>query len=411
MSLPPSFAKPGVALILPEAETGLNPHGLYDVDSACTRTAIESQGYPFRIVDPRDSGALAETLASPEFPILLTVRSQCALWPLPPADSAAGQATRNKVVVTLIGNPPYYEGSARFHEAAFRHVLAMCADHDTLDYAESLNTSGALLLPYRPAYHAASLDEEAARAPASQRPIPILFAASYWPPEIFRERWQTLFRAYPNVLRVMEATAELVTQDVSLPVISALKRTLGKAKLKFDLTSKGAMMALELLTRFAHLRAREAALLSVLKRPSLVITTALPKNAVIHSQCRLIKEAPFSQLLSLMHQSRCIVAQNPNHMTGAISERVTNSMRRGCVVVNSPNNAMRRLDGKSAILLGKRGDGLDEWLDRAISADREFDEIGESARQTAEMEFRMDHAFAFVLEQAEALRSGQALTP
>jgi len=364
------------------------------------QAALVDRGYEVAVVDPLDARSFRAVLAAPEFPLILTVRSQAKDWPMPGPETAEFQAIRDKTLVTLIGNPPFYDGSTGFHDSVFRRKLAMLMDHDTVDYAQRLNRSGARLLPYRPAFNDIGLEDEGRWLPTSRRPVPILFVGSCDDPERFREAWRAAFDRFPEVVRSIEGAVEVLGANCALPVVQALERATVDLGLDLDLRSRAGRLALTLLARFTTNQTRRRLLARLIHYPSLIVTNAtvdLPKR---HAGCVVARPMPFSGILDLMKRTRCLVSLNPNSMTGAISERVTNAMRRGAVVVNAPNTAMRRYDGTSVGLLGPSLEGLDDWLDAATAGDPLLDGIGEAAVQVAGSAFRMDEAIDWILRFA-----------
>ncbi|GHD57161.1 hypothetical protein GCM10017083_38250 [Thalassobaculum fulvum] len=388
-----------MALVLPWLEQGLD-RDLYQLDYRCMQAALVDRGYAVRLVDPLDSRSLREVLAAPEFPLILTVRSQAKDWPVPVSGTAEFQAIRDKTLVTLIGNPPYYDGSTGFHDSVFRRKLAMLMDHDTLDYAHGVNRSGARLLPYRPAFNDIGLEDEAQWLPTSRRPVPILFVGTCDDPERFREAWRALFDRFPQVVRSIEGAAELLGATCALPVVRALERTTADLGLDLDLRSRAGRLALTLLTRFTTSQARRRLLARLAGYPSLIVTAGAVDLQKRHADCVVAGPMAFAGILDLMKRTRCLIALNPNSMTGAISERVTNAMRRGAVVVNAPNSAMQRYDGTSVGLLGPSMEGLTDWLDAATAGDPVLDDLGEAAVRVAGAEFRMDDAIDAILRHA-----------
>ncbi len=364
------------------------------------QAALADRGYAVRLVDPLDSRSLRDALAAPEFPLVLTVRSQAKDWPIPGRGSAEFDAIRDKTLVTLIGNPPYYDGSTGFHASVFRRKLAMLMDHDTLDYAQRVNRSGAQLLPYRPAFNDTGLDDEAHWLPASRRPVPILFVGTCDDPEPFRASWRAAFDRFPEVVRAIEGAAELLEANCALPVLQAFERTAGDLGLDLDLRSKAGRLALTLLTRFTTSQTRRRLLARLTGFPSLIVTTGTIDLPNRHADCVVAGPMAFSGILDLMKRTRCLVTTNPNSMTGAISERITNAMRRGAVVVNAPNTAMQGYDGTSLGLLGPSLEGLDDWLDAAAAGDPVLDGFGEAAVRVASSAFRMDDAVDSILRHA-----------
>ena len=94
----------------------------------------------------------------------------------------------------------------------------------------------------------------------------------------------------------------------------------------------------------------------------------------------------FRALLDLMKHACCIVSSNPNHMTGALTERVSNGMRRGAVILNPPNSALSPYMGRAVGNIGPQMERLEEWLDAAASGDERFDEMGASAIEIARLD-------------------------
>lgn len=399
----PMTAKPGLALVLPSLEKNLNAYGHYEITFDCMRRSIARLGCPVRVIDPRDRPGMAEVLESPDFPLLLTVRSQSEHWQLPDADTAAGRLARQKTLIVLMGNPPYFEGSARIHRAPFTRILARYLDGDSIEYAESINTSNAQISPHRTSYHDVFLDPVAAAVPASRRPVPILFVGTYDPPETFRGAWRAGFAAFPHIVQAIEDAAGQLADDLAEPVWKCLRRVAAQRGVEFDLRSKAGRLALDLLTRYVNNSARGRVLRTIAGFPSTIVATNLPDGIRPHPHATIRRSAAFSEMLELMHRSRCMVALNPNWMTGGISERVPNALARGAYVVNAPNSALAGLAAareSGVICFGNRWQGLTEALDAAASGDAGLDALGHGARRTAEAHFRMDDAFCEILRQA-----------
>lgn len=392
-------AASGVALVLPWLESGLD-RDLYGLDYQCLSRALTDSGYPVRLVDPLDAVDLCDALTAPDYPLILTVRSQSRDWPLPDHRTAEYAAIRNKTLVTLIGNPPYYDGSTGFHDSVFHRKLAVLMDHDSLDYAERLNRSGAQLLPYRPAYNDVGLEDEPQWLPTSRRPVPILFVGSYEDPDWFRESWRTAFARFPGIVRALDGAAERLASDLALPVIRSLAATAADLGIDFDLRSKAGRLALSLLTRFASNQARRLLLRRLTGYPSLIVLGGTLPASKRHEDCVVVGPMAFAGVLDTLKRTGVLVSLNPSGMTGGLSERVTNAMRRGALVVNAPNSALRDHDGTSVALLGSSMEGLESWLESALAGDTALDGYGQTAIQVARSSFRMDRAIDSVLRQA-----------
>lgn len=390
----------GVVLVPSSLELGVDPHALHEIDYICLHRAISALDRPVKIADPRDFVALQGALASAEYPLVLTIRSQSKDWQLPSPGTAEFEAVRAKTLITLAGNPPYYQGSFGFHQSVFQRKLTVLSDHDSFTYAESINISGARLLPHQPAFHDFALEDEADWLPTSKRPIPVLFVGSYTDPESLRIVWRQIFARFPGPLASIEAATEMLASNLRLPVWQALEQASTALKVDFDLRSRAGRIALELLTKFANHSVRKAALERIARYPSLIITGEMPEIRERHKACAVLPPVSFGNLLNMMKQTRCVVTTNPNGMTGAISERVPNAMRRGAVVVHAPNNVVGSLHGVGVELLGNALEGLDDRLDAAATGDGAWDSLGEMARAFAAAHFRMDDVFDAVLRTA-----------
>ncbi|MEQ8815762.1 MAG: hypothetical protein RLO51_26955 [Thalassobaculum sp.] len=385
--------------MLPWLEAGLD-RDLYQLDYACLHAALTGLGHAVRLVDPLDARCLREVLAAPEYPLVVTVRSQSKDWPTPDRGTPEFEVVRRKTLVTLIGNPPYYDGSTGFHDAVFDRKLGMLMDHDSLDYAARVGRAGTRLLPYRPAYNDVGLRDEPRWLPTSRRPVPILFVGNCDDPEHFRASWRVAFGRHPEVVRAIEAAAEALDADLALPVIGALERSTADLSVELDLRSKAGRLALTLLTRFATNRSRQRLLARLTLYPSLIVVAGNSRVTSRHKDCVVAGPMTFAGMLETMKRTRCLISLNANSMTGAITERVTNAMRRGVVVVNAPNTAMRRYAGTSLGLLGPAMEGLEGWLDSALAGHPALDELGASAIRVARSTFRMDDAIGSILRYA-----------
>ncbi len=390
----------GVILVLPTLESGLDPHRLHEVHYDCSYRALAGSGRKVAVVDPRNASEFRSLLSSDDYGFVVTERSQAPSWPMPVEGSPEYIRAISKVFITFAGNPPFYEGSFGFHQSAFKRKVAVLHDHDSLSYAETINVSGARLIPGRPMYHDLDLDDEATWLKPSRRQIPILFIGNYTDPETFRTAWRHGFARFPKPLASIEAASELLAASPRLPVWRALEQAIASLGIEFDLRSRAGRTALEMLSRFANHRARQAALDRVSRFPSRIIATELPPLPGRHPDCVLAPVASFPSFLNMLKETACLVTTNPNGMTGSVSERVPNAMRRGAVVLHAPNNNLRRLDDAGIVVLGDSLDDLDACLDSAAARDPRWDSLGAAARHYAERHFRMDDMYDALLETA-----------
>ncbi|GHD51200.1 hypothetical protein GCM10017083_25350 [Thalassobaculum fulvum] len=390
----------GVILVLPTLESNLDPHRLHEVHYDCSYRALAPSGRKVAVVDPRNVSEFQSLLSSDDYGFVVTERSQAPSWPIPAEGSPAYVRAIRKVFITFAGNPPFYEGSFGFHQAAFERKVAVLHDHDSLPYAEAINVSGARLVPGRPMYHDVGLNDEASWLAPSRRLLPILFVGSYTDPESFRAAWRHGFATFPKPLEAIEAAAELLAGSPRLPVWRALEQAVASLDIRFDLRSRAGRTALEMLSRFANHRSRQALLDRVSRYPSRIIATDLPPLPSRHPDCILSPVVSFPDFLNMLKQTACLVTTNPNGMTGSVSERVPNAMRRGAVVLHAPNNNLRRLDDAGIVVLGDSLDDLDACLDSAAARDTRWNALGEAARNYAERHFRMDDMYDALLETA-----------
>jgi len=390
----------GVILVLPTLEANLDPHRLHQVHYDCSYLALARAGRKVAVVDPRNVAEFRALLSSDDYGFVVTERSQAPSWPMPVEGSPEYARAIRKVFITFAGNPPFYEGSFGFHQAAFERKVAVLHDHDSLTYAETINVSGARLIPGRPMYHGLELDDEATWLAPSRRRLPILFVGSYTDPETFRTAWRHGFARFPQPLEAIEAAAELLAGSPRLPVWQALDQAVASLDIRFDLRSRAGRTALEMLSRYSNHRSRQALLTRVSRFPSRIIATELPPLPSRHPDCVLSPIASFPSFLNMLKETACLVTTNPNGMTGSVSERVPNAMRRGAVVLHAPNNNLRRLDDAGIVVLDDRLDELDARLDSAAARDTRWDTLGEVARDYAERHFRMDDMYDALLETA-----------
>ncbi|MEQ8815147.1 MAG: hypothetical protein RLO51_20255 [Thalassobaculum sp.] len=400
----PQQASGGALLVLPTLESRLDPHRLHEVHYDCSYRALAKAGRKVTVADPRNAVEFRSLVSSDDYAFVITERSQAPFWPLPAEGTPEYARAIGKIFITFAGNPPFYEGSFGFHQAAFERKIAIVHDHDSLPYAEAINVSGARLLPGRPMYHDFDLGDEATWLRASRRRIPILFVGSYTDPETFRAAWRHGFRQFPMPLESIEAAAELLASNPRLPVWRAMEQTIETLGIQFDLRSRAGRTALELLSRFANHRARQAVLDRVSRYPSRIIATEFPPLRSRHPDCVLAPVASFPNFLNTLKETACLVTTNPNGMTGSVSERVPNAMRRGAVVLHSPNNNLERLENAGVVVLDNSLDELDERLEAAAARDTKLDELSEAARAYAERHFRMDEMYDELLDAAAGPR-------
>lgn len=393
--------KGGVLLVRPSLERNLDPHALHEIHYACSHQAIAALGRRVRIVDPRDVAEFRAAIASDDYEFVITERSQSEFWPLPaPGTEEFRRATR-KVLITFAGNPPFYGGSFGFHRSPFTDKVTVLHDHDSIAYAETINLSGARFVPGQSTSHDVDLEDEAAWLPPSRRPVPILFVGTYTDPDSFRLAWRQAFARFPRPLAAIEGAAELLDARPRLPVWQALAEAVEALAVTFDLRSKAGRTALELLSRFSTHRARQAVLDRVARFPSRIVANELPALGHRHPGCIVTPGMSFRAFLGLLKDTRCLVTTNPNGMTGAVSERVPNAMRRGAVVLHAANNTLDTYRGAGLIMLDDRMAGLDARLEAATAPDAAWDELGEQARGFARQHLRMDRMYEALLAAAE----------
>lgn len=399
----------GVALIMPKLEEGLDPHGSSQMTYEMHTQHITECGYCPRLVDPRDPAALNEVLVSESFPILFTNRSQSKNWPTPPPGSRDYDKARAKILISLQGNPPFYKGSTYFHDSIFDRKLSLFIDHDSIDYARMCNISNSVIRPLKPAYHRIGLEDEASWQNVTDRQIPILFVGTYADPNIFRDAWRYSLKNYPQMIGCIESAAELLLSDLGMSVVDALLSTTDPLQGEFRLQNKigripldslAGQTALELLTRYVNNVVRQRMLQVIARYPATIITTGGPRLERVHPNCSIQQPMKFRDLLDLMKQVRCIVSSNPNHMTGALTERVSNGMRRGAVILNTPNNALLPYVDRAIGNIGPQMEKLDEWLDAAVSGDKKLDVMGQAAIEIARTEFDRTMVYKEILDAA-----------
>ncbi|MDG2320709.1 MAG: hypothetical protein P8L79_10665 [Rhodospirillaceae bacterium] len=399
----------GVALIMPKLEKGLDPYGSSQMTYAMHTQHITECGYCPRLVDPRDPAALNEVLVSESFPILFTNRGQSKDWTTPPPGSRHYDKARAKILISLQGNPPFIQSSMDFHDSIFDRKLSLFIDHDSIDYARMCNKSNSVIRPLKPAYLRVGLEDEASWQNVTDRQIPILFVGTYYDPNQYRDGWRRAFKNFPQMISCIENAAELLLSDLSMSVLDALFSTTNQLQGEFRLLNKvgripfdgkAGQLALELLCRFANNVIRQRMLEVIARYPATIITTGGPRLERVHPNCSIQQPMEFRGLLDLMKQVRCIVSSNPNHMTGAITERVSNGMRRGAVILNTPNNALLPYVGRAIGNIGPQLEKLDEWLDAAVSGDKKLDVMGQNAIEIARTEFDRTIVYKEILDAA-----------
>ena len=393
-------SKVGVALIMPRLERGMDPYGSSQLTYAMHIEHIVRAGYAPRLIDPRDASALTEVLVSKEFPILLTNRSQSKDWTKHLSDNDHIDAARRKILISLQGNPPFYPGSKGFHESIFDRKLSLFIDHGSIEYARACNTSNAIIGFLKPACHNLDLQDEASWRKASSRQIPILFVGTYEDPVEYRAAWRQAFKDFPRFVSCIEDAAELLTSDLGMSVVDALSKATGPLQSEYNLFSRAGQLALELLARFANNYVRRRMLQAVVRYPATIISTDMPPIDRKHPGCSIGKTMEFRALLDLMKHACCIVSSNPNHMTGALTERVSNGMRRGAVILNPPNSALSPYMGRAVGNIGPQMEKLEEWLDAAASGDERFDAMGASAIEIARSKFDRTAVYKEFLDTA-----------
>ena len=391
---------PGVGLIMPVLERGLDPYGSSQMTYAMHVEHIRDSGYNPQLIDPRNSVELNRAMVSDEIPILLTNRSQSKNWKTPSFGSADYRKARSKILISLQGNPPFFPGSLGFHNSIFDKKMSLFIDQDSLNYAHLCNKSGALIGQLKPSFHPIGLDDEASWRSAAEREIPILFVGTYSNPNYYRELWQNYFKEFPKVIKCIDGAAELLTSNLEMPVFPALLSAANSLKMDFKLHSKAGQIALELLARFMNNLVRERLLQVVARYPSVIISTATPRLDKIHAKCSIRNPVEFRKLLDMMKRVRCVVSSNPNHMTGAITERVSNGMRRGVVILNPPNSALLKYMDQAVGNIGPRMEKLDSWLDAAIFGDQRLNEMGHAAIEVAKKEFDRTVVYKEFLDMA-----------
>lgn len=399
----------GVALIMPLLERGVDPYAFSQITYERHMQHITECGYSPRLVDPRDKAALNEVLISENFPILFTNRSQSKYWTTPPPGSSDYENARAKILISLLGNPPFYRGSLDFHDSIFNRKLSLFIDHDSIGYARNCNKSNSVIRPLKPAYLRVDLDDEASWQKVTDRQIPILFVGTHRDPNEFRDGWREAFKHFPQMISCIENAADLLLSDLSMSVFDALLSTTNPLQGKFRIQNKvgriplegeAGQLALELLARFATNAVRERMLQIIARYPATIITTGRPRLERVHPNCSIQQPMEYRDLLELMKRVRCIVSSNPNHMTGAITERVSNGMRRGAVILNSPNNALSPYMGRAIGNIGSHMENLDEWLDAAVSGDEKLDVMGQNAIEVARTEFDRTKVYKEILDTA-----------
>ncbi len=399
----PRRATGGVLLVLPTLEANLDPHRLHEIHFDCSYRALAKAGRKVTVVDPRNAAEFRSLITSDDYAFVITERSQAPSWPLPAQGTPEYTRAVGKIFVTFAGNPPFYEGSFGFHQSAFVRKIAILHDHDSLPYAETINVSGARLLPGRPMYHDFELGDEATWLRPSRRTFPILFVGSYIDPETYRKAWRHGFSRFPKPLASIEAAAELLADNPRLPVWRALAEAVETLDLQFDLRSRAGQTALEMLSRFANHLARQAVLDRISRYPSRIIATDLPPLRSRHPDCVLAPVASFPSFLNMLKETACLVTTNPNGMTGSVSERVPNAMRRGAVVLHTPNNHLEHWKNAGVVVLENSLDELDERLDAAAARSTDMDVLSDTARAYAERHFRMDDMYDDLLDAAAGL--------
>ena len=362
-------SKNGIALIMPTLERGIDPHGTHKTAYKIFENHIKRIGYTPHLVDPRNVKSLRDVMLSPSIRIIMTNRSQANFWVTFFSEGEIKTFANDKILICMQGNPPFFPGSIEFHNSPFKKKIALFIDHDAIDFAESCNTSSAIIKPLQPAFHDIGIDEEEFLQSASQRKYPILFVGTYNDPIIYRQRWTGLFSQQKNFLHAIECASEMIESDYSMSVIKALSKAVEPFEDIYRLNSRAGIIALELLARFANNFVRQKIIQKLVRYPSFIISPNLPNVNSFHPGCRIEKSIPFSEYLELMKSARCVVSSNANHMTGAITERVTNSMRRGAVILNTPNSLLEKFNGYATINIGSQIEYLDEWVHYGASGD------------------------------------------
>jgi len=263
-------------------------------------------------------------------------------------------------------------------------LIVAVTDKDSLSYADLLNVHGHPIVHLNCAYNSISFDARKAQRPAGERAIPVLYVGSYEDPALFRNAWRSQLVKVPHIQDIVETAAARAIEDESEPVWKVLADEATQRGVALDIRTPASQQILDLISRYATNLLRGRLMATLAQFPAHIVTNRLPET-VIPSRHAVIR-SPISkaEFLETLHDARALAVANPNRMTGSVSERVPDSLRRGSVVLTPPNSSLDHLIGAGLISYGSGRKHLEAMIDRLVTDPAAYEAPGSAARETAE---------------------------
>jgi len=294
-----------------------------------------------------------------------------------------------KKIIQLLGNPPFTEsGIDRIKQLSMLHKSVDCyvdlIDWDALEYSVSNFDNRNKYSKAHDYYFEYFLDVKRSKKLIADRKIPLLYISSYKDPDQIRKQWLS----NKDYSIFCDNLAESARDQFTIPLWQYASELISEMELDLDIKSSLGLGLLEKVNKYITFYQKEKILKVISNYPCHLVTDSQLPFAV-HKKTKLFNTLPFPLFLELLHETRCTISHLPSQMTGAFSERVQNSMIRGCTAIVAENNAaLNRLKAnENCLSYSPDLTQLNEHIEKAFSNPSSLNEIAINGRMFAEENF------------------------
>lgn len=378
--------KPGIVFI-ESAPSITNPTMNYLVDNHeisldCAISAAKNAGHRTIRAPITDINALS----SPEYPILYLTKGHLAKQ-LENVSDETRNAIFSKKLISIVGNPPFQPGTRSGIKGDFSRKIAFISDENAIKYSRGWFDLDTEIVRLFPQFYDINLGDEAFWRPTAERLYPLLFVGNWEEPDHIRERLLASVSGNPSGMRFIKLLIDVALSFVDAPIYDVISEVCKLTSFPFNWNNPVEMSLMYLVNRLQYMASRERLYSILTQLPSLIISSGIPRSAHVSDRCQIQRPKPFREILELMKETRCLVSNNPNGMSGAVSERISNAMRRGVVVINTPNISLNKYDSQSLRIIDPKKKNTSELLSDLISTRSSLNQMGEEAIQVAKSDF------------------------
>ncbi len=302
--------------------------------------------------------------------------------------------------ICRISNPVFSRNSARSFGPGPKLRTILLHDAHELGVARRLMGVGDIVGGLRGNPLDVTANGPGAWQPADQRQHRLLVACDYVPPEEIRRQWMDHYGPLGHLLdHVLEAASPSGTQclaETALPVLESA----GLMDIRYMQVATAVLEGANLMLKMAR---RRQVLRQTLSTPCHYVFHGTPPALPFHSDSTFERRVPADRLADMIGNTRAYLAFNPQNMSGAFGERITEAVARGTMAICMENSAARAVfdDGEGPVFFDPDKDDLCDRL-RMILEDPTVTERTHSAYTSMQRRHGVNHFVASVLRTIAA---------